>query len=140
MITYRTFSWELMTPREREQITKDLAAHRVNPADVPIEVEIGWDDVHDEYVIPTYVRPFQLDDWTGKLPIRKLRRRRLHSLGEWHPQARGNRVWIDNLEITQYLTGPPVLEAGHAYRISTRPQDWATPAREILRARGAWHA
>ncbi len=109
MITYRTFSWELMTPWERERITEDLAALRIDPADVPIEVEIGWDDVHDEYVIPTYRRPFCPDDWTGQLPIRKLRRRRLHSLGGWNPLVRGARAWINDFEITQYLTGPPVL-------------------------------
>jgi hypothetical protein len=136
VITYRTFSWERMTDEQRERVTRDLAAHLIDPADVPIEVEIGWDDEHDEFVIPTYRRPFRLDDWTGQLPIRKLRRRRLHSLGGWNPLARGARAWIAGVDITPYLTGPPVLGPDRSPFLNPRQRE-VLESRAYLRSRGA---
>lgn len=71
--------YEAMTPAEREDIIAWVKAHQIDPALVPVQVDIGYDPITEEWRFPLYVRAPQrglrADPATGRLAQRVIRRR-----------------------------------------------------------------
>jgi hypothetical protein len=48
--------YEAMSSQERDDIIAWIKAHRINPGLVPIDVEIGFDPLTEEWRFPVHVR------------------------------------------------------------------------------------
>jgi hypothetical protein len=73
--------YEAMSSQERDDIIAWIKAHRINPGLVPIDVEIGFDPLTEEWRFPVHVRGpeghgIRLDMALRKPLMRIVRRRR----------------------------------------------------------------